>query len=81
MSERYKLVIWCHECKEDRHRPELCPSAGLETSPGSFPTIEAARRWVEVAAIDKRVPWRFAVEDPETGDRIILTGFRLSDWD
>ncbi len=80
MNGRYKLGIWCHECRQGRHKPELCPSAGIEQSPGSFPTIDAARWWVEHSARDQRVPWRFAVDDTTTGDRVTLTGFPMSDW-
>jgi hypothetical protein len=81
VNRRYKLVTWCHECREGRHRPELCPRGGLEYSPGSFQTIEAARRWVERSAINKRAPMRFAVDDTETGERVMLTGFHMSDLD
>jgi hypothetical protein len=53
---RHELVIWCHDCRHGRHPPEICPTAGLERWVGPFRDAEAARNWVNTAAISKRVP-------------------------
>lgn len=79
--QRYELVLWCHDCKQGHHKPELCPSAGKEQRIGPFATVEDARRWVNTAAITKRAPWMFAVRDKATGELERLTGFPDSDWD
>jgi hypothetical protein len=36
---------------------------------------------VNRAAISKRVPYMFELEDLESGERVRLTGFSDSDWD
>jgi hypothetical protein len=77
----YQLVIWCNDCKHGRHKPELCTTVGLEKKIGPFRDAEDARSWVNSAAISKRPPLVFELEDSETGERVRLTGFSDSDWD
>ncbi len=78
---RYELIRWCHDCRQGRHPPEVCVSAGLEQRFGPFRDVAAARSWVNRAAISKRAPFVFELEDLETGLRARLTGFSDSDWD
>lgn len=78
---RFELVRWCHDCRQGRHSPEVCISAGLERRFGPFRDAVAARSWVNRAAISKRAPFVFELEDLETGARVRLTGFSDSDWD
>jgi hypothetical protein len=78
---RYELVIWCHDCRQGYHAPEVCTTAGLEQRFGPFQDADAARSWVNSAAISKCVPFVFELEDLETGERVRLTGFADSDWD
>jgi len=58
-----------------------CTIAGHEKRFGPFQDSEDARGWVDSAAISKRAPFVFELEDLETGERVKLTGFRDSDWD
>jgi len=78
---RYELVIWCNDCRQGHHPPEVCTLAGLEQRVGPFRDADGARGWVNSSAISKRPPFVFELEDLETGDRIRLTGFSDSDWD
>jgi hypothetical protein len=42
-----------HDCRQGRHPPEVCTTAGLEQGFGSFRDAQAARSWVNSAAISK----------------------------
>ena len=78
---QYELVVWCNDCNQGRHHPMRCTTAGQERRFGPFRDAEHARGWVESAAINKRAPVVFELEDLETRERVKLTGFRDSDWD
>ena len=77
---RYELVIWRNDCRQGHHQPGACTTAGLEQRHGPFADAEGARRWVESAAISKRVPFVFELEDLETRERVRLSGFSDTDW-
>jgi hypothetical protein len=78
---RFELVIWCHDCRQGYHPPDVCITAGQEKTEGPFKSAEDATSWVNSAAISKRAPFVFELEDLETRERVRLTGFRDSDWD
>jgi hypothetical protein len=42
-AARYELVIWCHDCRQGYHPPEVCPLGGTEQRHGPFRSEDDAR--------------------------------------
>ena len=65
----YDLLTWCHDCRYGRHDPMTCTGGEFEKRYGPFRDAEDATAWLERAAIYKRPPTVFELENVESGER------------